>query len=116
MQLLKDEVLPIAEIKQPNSCFRSTFTLISRFYTLSYLALIAACTNLVLIVNRLSMAITVSIQLDDSSATYEVKHEIDGIYKATRVSTPPTTYPVPTLTRLSCLGRVIAGHLIAPSR
>ena len=35
------------------------------------------------------MAITVSIQLDGSSATYEVKHEIDGIYKATLVSTPP---------------------------
>ena len=29
------------------------------------------------------MTLTVSVQLDGSSATYEVKHEIDGIYKAT---------------------------------
>ena len=47
------------------------------------------------------MAIKVSIQLDGSSATYEVKHEIDGIYKATLVSTPPTiTYPISTPKRL----------------
>lgn len=32
------------------------------------------------------MAITVSVQLDGSSATYEVKHEIDGVYKATLLS------------------------------
>lgn len=29
------------------------------------------------------MTLTVSVQQDGSSATYEVKHEIDGIYKAT---------------------------------
>ncbi|WP_242692113.1 response regulator [Aridibaculum aurantiacum] len=32
------------------------------------------------------MAMTVSVQLDGSSATYEVKHEIDGVYKATLLS------------------------------
>lgn len=29
------------------------------------------------------MGLTTSVQLDDSYATYEIKHEIDGIYKAT---------------------------------
>jgi len=43
------------------------------------------------------MAITVSIQLDDSSpAIYEVKHEIDGIYNAILVSKPdPLSYRYP---------------------
>lgn len=31
------------------------------------------------------MTLTVSVQLDGSSATYEVKHKVDGIYKATLV-------------------------------
>jgi hypothetical protein len=35
------------------------------------------------------MAIKVSIHFDGSSATYEVKNEIDGIYKAILVGTPP---------------------------
>ena len=32
------------------------------------------------------MMLTVSIQLDGSSATYGVKHEVDGIYKATLIN------------------------------
>lgn len=43
------------------------------------------------------MAQTVSIQLDGSSAAYEVKHEIDDIYKAILISNPNfLSYPFPT--------------------
>jgi hypothetical protein len=42
------------------------------------------------------MTTTVSIELDGSSATYEVTHEIDGIYKATLLSKgSPVFYPFP---------------------
>ena len=34
------------------------------------------------------MTITVSVQLDGFFATYEVKHEIDGIYKAILLNKP----------------------------
>jgi hypothetical protein len=42
------------------------------------------------------MAVRVFIHFDGSSATYEVKHEIDGIYKAVLTSKPhqfPHLYP-----------------------
>ena len=64
----------------------------SRFYTLSYLTLIAACTTWDLQANKRSMALNVSVQLDGSSATYDVKHEIDGIYKAILASIPPASH------------------------
>lgn len=41
------------------------------------------------------MTLTVSVQQDGSSATYEVKHEIDGIYKAKLISKHYISYRFP---------------------
>ena len=41
------------------------------------------------------MEITVSVQLDGSSATYEVKHEVDGIYKAILINKDYQSYQFP---------------------
>jgi hypothetical protein len=91
-----EQVLLVKEINRPTAGTRSTFT----FTQVSTHCRIWHLLQLVQIgldsVKRALMAIRVFIHLEGSSAIYDVKHEIDGIYKAVLTSKPhqlPHLYP-----------------------